>query len=76
MTKRPSHGAPRPTTSTTEIVTSVPDDDETLCDLCLRWPKWRDYSWCAKCIRDLAEALNRRRAAELRLPPLSTTGAS
>ena len=42
------------------------------CALCDRdaEPAWPGCSWCAKCVCDLGDALNRRRAAELRLPPL------
>jgi hypothetical protein len=41
------------------------------CEMCDRdaEPAWPGCLWCAGCVRDLTDALNRRRAAELRLPP-------
>jgi hypothetical protein len=45
------------------------DEDETLCSLCLRRPRAGRREWCRACLLDLTASLNRRRAAELRLPP-------
>lgn len=40
------------------------------CWLCERRPRARGWEWCARCLRDTAEGIRRRRKASYRLPLL------
>ena len=78
---RPKPAPAAPQTLTTKAADGrVPtaDDRDGLprCGLCDRHREsaWPGHPWCARCVRDLGEALDRRRAAELRLPPLDKAG--
>jgi hypothetical protein len=72
MTKRPSHGALRPTATTTEAVTSLPHAyDDSLCSMCLRRPRVGRWDWCRACLLDLVAGLRRRRDAADRCEPMA-----
>jgi hypothetical protein len=83
MKKRPAdNGALPPQTHTKILVGSVLDtsdpDLEPRCKLC-DGPyevAYEGVRWCARCVAALLAGLDRRRAVELRLPPLDRAGAS
>jgi hypothetical protein len=77
MKKRPADNGAPTTATARKPLSSVPDTpDDTACTLCLRRPRVIWHDWCQDCLTALCTGLRRRRAAELRLPPLDRAGAS
>jgi hypothetical protein len=77
VNRRPAvNGAPEETTARRSFPSLARHPhlivDLPRCELCDREvePAWPGSLRCAGCVRDLTDALDRRRAAELRLPPL------
>lgn len=48
---------------------------DDLCADCDRRPRLHGWNRCSDCLRAFVDGLNRRKAAELRLPPLDEASA-